>query len=210
VEPLVGLVGSLLFFAAGVVRQFLSKEITDELHSRIPWLTRKIVEQAIRRLPEEQKERFREEWHSHLEETPGELSKLITAIGFLKAARQMSAISGRKRLLRLVDIVGALMIAAYFSPALLLLVAVLKLMNAGSVLHRRTVTVDNRSFEMYTLRTRGSSPVMNRFDGILRRSGTATLPYLLNVIRGDIPLFGRRGYVWFFLKHFWRKRNDEN
>ena len=48
-ERLIGLAGSLLLFVAGILRRFLSKEITDELHVRIPCLTRKLIERASNR-----------------------------------------------------------------------------------------------------------------------------------------------------------------
>jgi len=187
----VGLVRSLLSFAAGVARQFLSKEVADELHSRIPWLTRKIVEQAIQRLPEGQRERFGEEWHSHLEETPGELSKLIVAIGFLQAARQMSSISGQERLLRFVDVVVGSILLAVMSPTLLLITAILKFGSAGPVLDRQIVKWKNTTYERYTFRTHGSSAMVCLFGRFLRRTDMASLPELLNVVRGDMTLFGQ-------------------
>ena len=75
---------------------FLAKLFADEFKEWLPWITERIVQRAVRSLPENQRERFCEEWHSHLSQVPGELTKLWVAFGFIRAGWKMSKIlSGR-------------------------------------------------------------------------------------------------------------------
>lgn len=44
---------------------------------------------AVEKLPDVEQERFSEEWRAHLDEVPGDLGKLLTALGFQYAAWKM-------------------------------------------------------------------------------------------------------------------------
>ena len=57
----------------------------------IPRFTTRLLRIAIRRLPEAQRERFSEEWASHIDEVTGEISKVAVALGCVSAARQMAS-----------------------------------------------------------------------------------------------------------------------
>jgi phage terminase Nu1 subunit (DNA packaging protein) len=66
----------------------LGKLCADEIKEWLPWISGRIIRLAVGRLPEDQRERYSEEWHSHLDEVPGEIARLWTACGFLIATRQ--------------------------------------------------------------------------------------------------------------------------
>jgi hypothetical protein len=57
----------------------------------MPRFTTRLLRIAIRRLPEAQRERFAEEWASHINEVRGEISKVAVALGCIFAARQMAS-----------------------------------------------------------------------------------------------------------------------
>ena len=85
---------SIFGVAAGLVAIFgtvLSRLLTDEAKAWIPWLTDRLIRRAIQRLPGEQRERYAEEWRSHIAEIPGDLGKLLVASQLLFAARRMSS-----------------------------------------------------------------------------------------------------------------------
>jgi hypothetical protein len=57
----------------------------------IPRFTTRLLRIAIRRLPGAQRERFSEEWASHIDEVTGEISKVAVALGCVSAAREMAS-----------------------------------------------------------------------------------------------------------------------
>jgi hypothetical protein len=72
-----------------VITAALSRQLIDELKAWTPRMVRKLVSFAVRRLPEEQQERYREEWPSHVADIPGEVWKIFAALGFSIAAIKM-------------------------------------------------------------------------------------------------------------------------
>lgn len=71
----------------------MSRQASDEFKAWTPWLTRHLLYRAVKKMPLDMAERYNEEWASHIAETPGEVGKLIAAIGFVFAARSMSRAS---------------------------------------------------------------------------------------------------------------------
>lgn len=69
-------------FLAGL----LGKLCVDELRAWLPKVALRLTRIAVRILPEDQRERYDEEWRSHLDDAPGALTKLGIACGFLCAA----------------------------------------------------------------------------------------------------------------------------
>lgn len=57
----------------------------------MPRFTMCLLRIATRRLPEAQRERFSEEWASHIDEVTAEISKVAVALGCISAARQMAS-----------------------------------------------------------------------------------------------------------------------
>jgi hypothetical protein len=81
-----GLVGTIIIAVAG-------RLMSDDLKEWLPWITRQLIERAVRRLPENERERRREEWESDVDEWPGNLAKLYRAWGYLSAARTVRSIA---------------------------------------------------------------------------------------------------------------------
>lgn len=77
------------FFAA-LTGAFLSRQMCDELKAWSPRIVAALIDFAVRRLPPERRERFREEWNSHVHDVPGEIGKFIVASGFITAAMKIS------------------------------------------------------------------------------------------------------------------------
>jgi hypothetical protein len=81
------LIGVLLAVSVVLLAAPLSADYTKA------WLIRiidRLIDRAIKRLPHEQRDRFAEEWKGYVNDTPGDLRKLIVAVGFLFAAKKMA------------------------------------------------------------------------------------------------------------------------
>lgn len=77
-------IGAVLVAAAGNL-------FASELRSWSIWLTEKFVRDAVDRLPQESRERLDEEWHAFIDETPGQITKLVRAFGLLRGATRISS-----------------------------------------------------------------------------------------------------------------------
>jgi hypothetical protein len=84
-------VGYLIDILVGVV----SAIVTGELRAHVKPFARWIIERAVRRLSLADRERFREEWLAHLEETPGILRKIWHVFGCYLCAAKLSKIRAR-------------------------------------------------------------------------------------------------------------------
>ncbi len=81
----------------GVVTAALSRLLADECKAWVPWFTKWLIRHATALLPEDQRERYKEEWQSHIDEIPGDICKIGTAVGFALAAKGMSSETAQKR-----------------------------------------------------------------------------------------------------------------
>jgi hypothetical protein len=81
----------LLWWLFGaIVVPLLLNEFTDVS----PWLARKLICRAVRRLPEQDRPRWQEEWLGEFEERPGRLLKLLWALSLLWGAGEMGRMLG--------------------------------------------------------------------------------------------------------------------
>jgi hypothetical protein len=69
--------------------------VSDDLREWAPRIGERIVRRAVARLPPEDQERMGEEWRSHINDTPGTLTKLWEAAGCLSASRRIAAARSR-------------------------------------------------------------------------------------------------------------------
>jgi hypothetical protein len=63
-----------------------SKIAADEVKAWSPWLAERLTKFAVKQLPESDRERYAEEWDSHVADTPGSVGKICVAFGLLFAA----------------------------------------------------------------------------------------------------------------------------
>jgi hypothetical protein len=80
----------VLLFVLAVIAAVITSICVDESKAWLAWLVNFVIERAARRLPEASRERYAEEWHSHVDEVPGTIGKLVTALSLLRADRKMS------------------------------------------------------------------------------------------------------------------------
>ncbi len=87
--------------AASVAACVLVKVCADDVRDWAPRVSLGLVSLAVRRLPADQRERYREEWVGHVLGTPGTIGKVAVALGLQAAALRMGHGPGWPRLLGL-------------------------------------------------------------------------------------------------------------
>lgn len=83
------LIGIVVLGVLGLLGAALSQQLADEFKAWTPKIIDWVIRCAVRKLPEDQRERFGEEWRSHINETPGEIGKFFNAVSLLSAPRKM-------------------------------------------------------------------------------------------------------------------------
>jgi hypothetical protein len=102
----------ILTASAGLIGAAFARLLADEFKAWAPSLISYILRIAIRTLPPASRERCAEEWESHINDLPGDLSKITAACGKLVAAWRIAAeaFGLSKRAFDLVLVVPALLI----------------------------------------------------------------------------------------------------
>ena len=108
--------GTALSVAGIVVAIFvaaLSRLLADDFRAWTPLVIERLILLAIAKLPKDQRGRFGEEWRSHIADTPGDLSKVVLAIGLTTAASKMARQTARlSSAVRPASLIGAELRAA--------------------------------------------------------------------------------------------------
>jgi lipopolysaccharide/colanic/teichoic acid biosynthesis glycosyltransferase len=190
-----GLIASVLLGALAMLGAVCVKVFADEFKAWAPTIVAKIVGAAVRTLPPELRERFSEEWLSHIDQIPGDLGKFAGACGFVIAAFDMAngPFGLRKRVL---DIAFAGISLVALAPLLATVALAVRLDSAGPILARHTrVGRRGKPFEFLKFRTTSVDSARQRVTSIgrlLRRVSFDVLPQLLNVLSGDMSMVGPR------------------
>lgn len=173
-----------------LISALLSKLLADEFKAWSPRIVQHLTRYAVSRLPKDQQTRYEEEWTSHVNEVPGEVGKLLTATGFLFAARRMAVTDhGRPELgtilKRMFDVIGSAILLVAFLPLFPLIALVVRFTSKSPVIKiEDRIGQGGRKFKMLNFDTTG-------FLGtFLESSRLAYLPQLLNIARGDMAFVG--------------------
>ena len=159
------------------------------------------MRRAIAKLPDDFKDRYDEEWRGHLNEIPGELGKLVVALGLPIAANKICYgpwTVGRVLKTAIDKCLGVLLLVVSL-PAMLPIILFIKFDSKGPVLVRQNLRFANRTFTLFKFRTMHvgfegdpDDPRVTRVGRFLRHFSLDELPQLINVIRGDMSLVGPR------------------
>lgn len=194
----------------GIFVAAATRLLGDELKAWMPWVMKRLLDIAIQRLPEDQRERFAEEWSSHIDEIPGDVGKIVTAGGCILAARQIASPFRHGETLpsrtfkRCLDVAASVAILFLVAPVMLMVIGLLKLEHAEkSVFSReKRIGADGRPFVLYRFRLgfsetlfetpagRVSKKRLSRLGRLLWQSSLHELPQFLNVLRGEMTLVG--------------------
>ena len=88
-----GLIMAALAFFASIFSSVLANELKDWT----PRIVCRLINIATARLPKKLRKRFEEEWAAHIDALPGDITKLVVAVGFIPAAIKMSLILGESK-----------------------------------------------------------------------------------------------------------------
>lgn len=184
---LITIVGDLLY---AIAVSALGKVSADEAKAWMPRLTDLLIEAAARRLPDGDRERYREEWRSHVLEVPGDVSKLVAAAGFIVAARQIRAISapavGAKLTVRALEVAVGVTLLPSLAP-LLLLVALVVRRDGGPIFTREPLP-GSEKLGLLQFRTKGKDGATSDLGRVLETSSLHSVPGVIDLIRGRASL----------------------
>jgi hypothetical protein len=212
-----GLIWGTVLSALGVVGAVLfavtARVVGDDVKEWLPWIIRRLVEQAVSRLPDEERDRFEEEWWAHINELPGNLPKVYAAWGYRSASKSINqiALPGNTTLFeeatqRATEIAIAALCLLLVLPLMMLISISIKFDNSGPVLSKqKRFGANNMPFNSLKFRsmyveqsgpargqlTRAGDPRITRVGRFLRRTSMDELPQLINVLRGEMSLVGR-------------------
>jgi lipopolysaccharide/colanic/teichoic acid biosynthesis glycosyltransferase len=191
--------------------------VAAELQAWLPSLLQYLLTRAVKKLSPERQERYREEWAAHIEELPGEVSRVVFALQLpitsetIEREARLGPLDSISRwswkAKDLIDLAATALALLELSPLLLIIALLIKLDSRGPVFFRqRRQGVGNRLFDVYKFRTmhldvgdpldapltRRGDPRVTRVGAFLRSTSLDELPQLLNVLRGEMSLVGPR------------------
>ncbi|MBS1679266.1 MAG: sugar transferase [Actinobacteria bacterium] len=195
----------LLLAVGWVLRPIVGALLGQQAKGSVPDVTAAMARSAARILPEDERDRYEEEWLGELgalSEKP--LSALRFAVGLRRAAYR---ISGRRRpafekmrpgVTRFSDILGAGTLLSLLAP-LLLMVSIAVRISVGRTFERVPhLGKDGERFSMLRFpieivgRDRMGRPQRRGLSAFLVRASIHVLPNIINILRGDIGFVGPR------------------
>jgi hypothetical protein len=200
-----GTVFSVLGIAGAILIPVTARVLGDDIKEWLPWITQRLVARAVSRLPEEERDRFEEEWWAHINELSGNLAKVYAAWGCLSAAKAMNhiALSGDATRIeevkrRVIDVTISALALFLVLPLMALIPICIKLDSRGPVFFKqKRLGANNIPFDLLKFRStytevpgRTEPPRVTRFGMFIRITSLDELPQLLNVLRGQMSLVG--------------------
>jgi len=76
-------------YVLGLVITMIGGVSIYELYAWLPHICKWLIKQSTKIISEDERERYSEEWHAHLANTPNSLIKMSASIGFIFAALQI-------------------------------------------------------------------------------------------------------------------------
>jgi Bacterial sugar transferase len=191
--------------AASLVGAAFSKLLADEFKAWSPTLVSSIIAAAVSLLQPTQRDRATEEWTSHVNELPGDLSRVVFACGCILAALKIDGLPIRAGK-RILDVSFASVSLIAMAPLLILVAISLKLTSwrEPTLFRHPQIGLNGRKFVAYKFRTLPGGTVSgddqpsekseddppSEIGKLIRRASFDELPQLFNVLNGDMTIVG--------------------
>jgi lipopolysaccharide/colanic/teichoic acid biosynthesis glycosyltransferase len=203
----VGVITAILSLVSLIVLAVISRLVADDVKAWLPRITRHLIEVAVRRLPEDQRERYVEEWTAFIDDTPGDLSKICRAASLSWAALSIARAAGSTRVTeigtrredgvwRLSDLfIGSV---ALLSVSAMLMVTMLAMRINGPdpfLAAYPRVGRNGKVFYLLMIRTTSGTAddtTVTRIGRFLRKTRLDGIPQLINIMRGEMSFVGPR------------------
>jgi lipopolysaccharide/colanic/teichoic acid biosynthesis glycosyltransferase len=212
----------------GLLGATFSKILADEFKAWAPCIAKNILRAAVTRLPTDLKERLSEEWLADMDATPGDLGKLLFALGCNVAAIRIKYPSvshvlpsvsyiGAKRAL---DVTIASLALVCLCPFLAMIVLAIRLDSEGPALFRqRRLGFDGKIFDILRFRSMrwdegkvsGIAMMEDRITRVgkfIRHTHLDELPNFINVLRGEMSIVGPRALPVTYVERYLGKFED--
>ena len=143
----------------GILGSIIAWIICSEIDAWGPTVADRLLNWAVRRLPQEQQERYRAEWAAVLAVFPTSLSKIVVSLGFCRAAVQihweLDARAARTEwVTRSLDVVLSTVLLVVLMPLLLVTAILVAVSSRGPILFRQMrVGRAGEVFACYKFRT---------------------------------------------------------
>lgn len=184
----------LIDFLLGLLAGTFGKQAGREFEAWAPRIAKAITSYAACKLDPADRDRYEEEWLAHLHDTPGEIGKIVVALGFLLATRQM--LNKQALLEAFLERAIACFSLLLFMPMLTIIVAALLIDDPTKnpfAKRRAKWWADGQEFEMLTFR---SGSFLDRF---FKRTAINELPMLASAITGKFKLNFRKNWKAYLL-----------
>jgi hypothetical protein len=183
---------TVVLAVCGIIGAVLVKVLADDVKAWLPWIKDRIVDRAVANLPACERDRYAEEWRSYVEQWPGEISRVIAAIGLIGAAKSIRAQMPVWKLVltRASDVALALTALVVLAPLGVAIALAIKIEDGGPVIYaQRRYRPCRREIRVFVFRTKaGLAGKVTRVGRFLRKTNIDVLPQLVNVLLGDMTL----------------------
>jgi hypothetical protein len=177
-------VAAAVLALAGIFGAALSRVLSDEFKAWNPWIVKRLICLAERKLPEEYRVRLSEEWRSHIAEIPGDFGKLFTACGFLQASRKVRDGAVLAPYARVVVAFGI----ALFFPLLIIVALVLMIEQKNWPIISMERTFWGQKATVWQFRTVDSVGTTGPVARVIRACLLDKLPALFGMLSGRVRL----------------------
>lgn len=181
-----GVIGTVFLAVFSILGAVVVKLLADEAKAWLPRIVERLIDQAVKRLPAKYRERFAEEWRSHIDDIPGDLAKFYNAFGCIFASVNIRWASLTKSDAPMVPLQRAFaaVLILFELPVFGIIALILASANRKPFIRVRRKDATGRRVAVLMFNTRNPVGGIATFCRHLDRSGLSGLPALIDIAGG--------------------------